>query len=189
MNARLTLGTIFHGPGHHSNFGLNLIQRKDTAVSVDGDNKLTGIQSMPISPLRRCDISAQINAIESRSYVSINDSIPWLCINVSLLSSAFSSRHQQLPPLLTVEDHSAPAAEICKLQQVGTLSSFPCTNMGQQHKESIVVFCDVGRAADKAKLSYLVGLLTGRYEVRIQLPHPRMDLPQESQSGTLHHCC
>lgn len=37
IDARCTLGTIVHGPGHLRYFGLNLNQRDDMASSVDGD--------------------------------------------------------------------------------------------------------------------------------------------------------
>lgn len=50
---KFELGTVCHGPGQLRLFAINFIQHPAMSVSVDADDKLTGISQMAISCLRR----------------------------------------------------------------------------------------------------------------------------------------
>lgn len=49
------LGTIAHGTGNILILGLKIFQLDDMPVSIDGDEKLTAIDTMPITRSRRRD--------------------------------------------------------------------------------------------------------------------------------------
>lgn len=52
VSARVELGTILHRPGNLHYFCLNINQHENNATTVEGHEKLDGIESMPDSPLR-----------------------------------------------------------------------------------------------------------------------------------------
>lgn len=85
MDRRFTGGNVEHAPGSLRYFGMNLLPRPNTSVTVDGNDKPPGIQGETVSRCRRHELYSPINALERRSFPSLNASIGWVAIIVSTI--------------------------------------------------------------------------------------------------------
>lgn len=98
----LTLVKLVHASGSLHYFGINLVQRPDKSVPVDGEDKLAGIHGETVTRVRRLELDSPLNALEATSCASVNVSVRCLGITVSQMSAEFSSRLHQLAPQATV---------------------------------------------------------------------------------------
>lgn len=154
-----TLGTIIHGPGLLRYFGLNIVQHDDMTITIDGDDKLNGIYTAPITRTRRRDTTDMLNPAEKRVFASINSSVGWLGITASPFCATFSSLFQQEAPSAAISTLCNQGARLSKLQKLGTATHYPRPGDNLTHAVSIVVFCDAGRTSDAGQLCHIGGLL------------------------------
>lgn len=61
-------GIISHSTGHLRYFGLSVFQRDELTTFIDGDDKLAGIDSLPISRLRGRELRAALDKIEAKAF-------------------------------------------------------------------------------------------------------------------------
>ena len=74
------------------------------AIRIHGDRKLEQLCCFPIDHRRYKQGTDCLNAVELKSFRSINSSIGWLGTNASLLCSFYSSWLQQRAPNPTIID-------------------------------------------------------------------------------------
>ena len=85
FNATFKLGTGSSGPGSLRFFGLNIIQDSDTLSTIDGNDKLNALEPHALTRNRHRDQDDKLNDLERSSFMSLNSSLGWLGINLSLI--------------------------------------------------------------------------------------------------------
>lgn len=79
-------------------YGLNRIQNEYFTFSIGGDKNLCAINPFPLSLVCWRQAKKQMNAIEWTAFISVNASIGWVGITVSVICSFYSSYFQQKLP-------------------------------------------------------------------------------------------
>lgn len=152
INVQFFLGTIVHGPGRIRYFGFNITQHDDMSITVDENDKLHDLETMPLTQSRRREYESQHNNVEKKAFSSENCSIGWLGATVFLLCSEFASRMQQKAPTATVKDFIEQVSGLRQLKHFETYTKYPTINDSDNHRLSIVVFLDAGRQYDRCQL-------------------------------------
>lgn len=75
IEKHFTLGTLSHGPGTLRYFGLNILQYDDYSVSIDGNDKLDAIATLPITRVGRRELESLLNNAGSKAFASVNSSV------------------------------------------------------------------------------------------------------------------
>ena len=104
VKSQYKLGTIAFGPGSFLFNGLQIIQDTDFTIRIHGDSKLESLNCFPIDRRRRKQVLEKLNAVELKSFRSVNSSVGWLGTNASMLCSFYSSWLQQRAPNPKVQD-------------------------------------------------------------------------------------
>lgn len=83
----IKLGTIIHFLGLLRFYGISLIQNEDYTASINADDKPNDFIRYRISSLRPHNTRRLLKLIYKMAFTSINSSVYWLVISVSLLCS------------------------------------------------------------------------------------------------------
>ena len=158
------LGTIVRGPGSLLFFGLRLIQDENMTINVHADHKLEAVTCFPIDRTRRKQIDSPLNAIEMKSFRSVNSSIGWIGTNASLFCAFYSSYLQQKDPDPLVRDLVTQINTVRLLKKLGSVIQYKRPEDGREFKTSLLVFADASKLPEHGQLCYLAGLLFGRLE-------------------------
>lgn len=156
---RFLIRIVTKGPGPLRYFGLNIFQSDDYSISVDTDNKLDSLNSLPMSSISHQQLVISFIKIESEAFASLNSSVGWLCITSSPLCAEFSSLLQQLAPMATVKTFRAQTAELKALPLLGSKGYLPRLHDHSDHNLIILVFSDSGCQWNRGKLCYIAGFL------------------------------
>lgn len=164
FNSKFKFGSVTSGPGKLRFYGLDITQHDDYTSSIKGDEKLTALESVPLTRSRRREINEQMNEIEKSSFMSVNSSLNWLGITASPLCSFYASFLQQRLPLNTVANLTLQSAVLRKLKRFGTTITYTNPPRNKHYNVSVVVFADAGRIEESAQISTLSGVLIGPLE-------------------------
>lgn len=155
------LSETLNGPGRLRFFGLSIVQQDDFSCSIDGDEKLQAIEPYPLSRVHRRQVCEEMNEIESSSFMSINDSIGWLCITSSLLCAFYSSHLQQKLRDACVSALMAQSSAFNVLKRQGTLSTYIRPPSSSRNQVTLIAFADAGHADTASQLCFVIGLFYG----------------------------
>ena len=154
------LGTVVNGPASFLFFGLHIIQETDMSVIIHGDEKLDAINCFPIDRDRRKQLEESLNAVELRSFRSVNSSIGWLGTNESLFCASYSSWLQQKTSALLVKHLIDQINALKLLKKLGSTIRYKSPDPGE-YKLSLLEFSDASRKNGHGQLSFLSGLIFG----------------------------
>ena len=159
------LGTIVFGPGSFLFNGLQIVQNTEMTTRIHGDGKIESLSCFPIDRRRRKQVSEVLNAIELKSFRSVNSSLGWLGTNASFLCSFYYSWLQQSAPNTTLHDSVHQINALKVLKKHGTSISYVRHKKGN-FELSVLIFADSSQQTDHGQLSYLADLLFGNFESR-----------------------
>ena len=161
IDAKFALGTIVRGPGEFLFYGLRIEQDESLDITVHADHKLEALDAFPISRPRRKDMQEALNAMEKKSFNSVNSSLRWLGIAASPLCAFYASYLQQCAPSATLSDLVVQINTLRALKKYGSTIHYTIPPPGSTVDASILVFSDAGRKVDRGQISVLSGLLLG----------------------------
>lgn len=147
---KFKLGIVSHGPENFHSYGLRIEQYEDFSYFIDADDKLLSLEAYSTPRVRRRQLDEEIDALKRSAFMSLNPSIFWLGIAVSLLYASYSSHLQQKLPQCHVSALFAKVNSLKLLKRLGNLSqySFPDVNANV----NIVAFADASHSQEAGQL-------------------------------------
>lgn len=103
ISQQFMLGTITTVTSTLRYFGQNIFQSDDYGISVDAEDKLDSLNSLPLSIIRRQQLYIPLNTIYPKDFASLNSSVSLLGITASTFCADFSSRLQKHAPTAIVK--------------------------------------------------------------------------------------
>lgn len=155
------LGTITYGPGSFQFYGLRITQHDLGEITIDGDEKLNSINPYVLTRSRRKECEETLNAIEQKTFQSVNGAIGWLGISASPFCSLVSSYLQQRSSKPSVHDRVTQINMTKHLKRLGTLVRYKRPNDKRQYRLSVVVFSDASKVNENGQLGYIMGTVIG----------------------------
>lgn len=91
---------------------------------MNGDDNLQSTEAYPLTKARRSQSDEAQNALEKRSFLSVNSSIGWVGVNASPACAVLNSTFEQLSPLAKERDLVSQRHALRELKKHGTLTNF-----------------------------------------------------------------
>ena len=161
IQSNYELGTVVYGPATFLFYGLQICQDTDYSITLQGDEKINGLEGFPISRQRRKEGDTALNPVEMSSFRSVNSSIGWLGIAASPFCAFYASYLQQKVPGTKVSDLICKLNSLRLLKKLGSTMLYKRPNDKKDYKISILIFAD---ADDHGQLGMIAGLPIGDFK-------------------------
>lgn len=159
INVCFSFKNLSHSPGFLRFYSFNIVQFDKVPITIDADDKLSYLDSSPISLSRRRELQSPLNGFERTAFASINFPFEWLDITCSLFCSKFSNRMQQSAPNAIVANIIKRCNALRFLKKIGPVQNVSRVNDKNPHKLPLLRISDAGRFCETGQLSFLAGLL------------------------------
>lgn len=163
VSSKYELGNVVFSPGTFSFFGLTISHDDSGVVQIHGDEKLSALESYPLSRMRRKHIDDQLNAVERFSYISLNVSLGFIGTSPSPFCSFATSYLQQKRSDPLIKDLISQTSILRRLKALGTTITMPRPENTGEYPLQVLVFSDAGRFrnSSSSQLGFVAGLVIG----------------------------